>query len=189
MSTVDAGVCRHRAGKFPGAFPSARTSVRGNLVWVFTSNNTGRLSDRVSSVRFAHMVGVFLLELELTMARGKGKGSAGSSSVLPVFVNVSLTQGDREALREYTPDAVGLVDWLESMARSGYRVGLNWNGERESYICSVTARDTGTANDGKCVTSFAGSVLHAVFVAWFKHTHVLGDVWEVPSPVDESGWG
>jgi len=182
-------VCENRAGKFSGAFQSAPNHARKSLVWALTSNNVGHSRDRMSYVHFASMVSVFLLEQEAVVGRGKGKVVNASANTLPTFVNVTLSAEDKERIRQYVPDPVGLVAWLEEMAGSGYRVGLTWNSEREAYICSVTARDTGTANDGKCVTSFAGGVLQAVFVAWFKHVHVLDDVWESPSSAGSGEWG
>ena len=123
------------------------------------------------------------------MARGKQRTVVAKDGGLPAFVNVTLSQDDRVAMKTLDQSVDGLVDWLELMARDGYRIGLSWNSERSAYICSVTARDTGTPNDGKCVTSFAPTVMQVVFVAWYKHVHILGAVWLDDTAVLEGSFG
>jgi hypothetical protein len=112
------------------------------------------------------------------MARGKGKAvGAGAGVGMPKFVDVKLTQEQKEAFRRLSPTADGMVNAIQRLCDDGYRFGCAWSGEHQTYTVSLTCREPDDANNGLCMTAFAGSLEDAMALALFKHTTVTGGLW------------
>lgn len=124
------------------------------------------------------------------MSRGKGKEKgAGGSNVMPRFVDVKLTQEQREEFSRYrllNDDHVGA---LQSLADDGYRVGVSWSGEQQAYIVSLTCRNPDSPNNGLCMTSFAKTLETAVRLAFYKHVEVTQECWVEGSFTDGEEFG
>lgn len=124
-----------------------------------------------------HSLGVCMIEWSLTMARGGKAAVQQNGSVAPKFVDVKLTTEQRAEFVRMEYNDTELVTWLESFVNDGYRVGFSWASEQQAYFVSLTGRDSGTANDGYCMTSFAKDVRTAVALSFFKHTVVTNELW------------
>jgi hypothetical protein len=124
------------------------------------------------------------------MARGKGKGSAvGQGGGLPTFVDVKLSAEERENFLAWMGDDIDAVKCLQSFADDGYRVGVAWSGEHQTYTVSATCRDEESENNGLCMTSFSRSLSQAVLLAWYKHDVVCKRKWKVFEPGETERFG
>jgi hypothetical protein len=164
-------------------------AIREDIATALSSNSHGLRVLYSNPVGHAHMLGVFLLELESVMARGKGQGKPEAGSGMPRFVDVKLSQAQREQFRSSVWGTDELVSWLATMAGLGYRIGVSWASEQQAYFVSVTGRSTGGPNDGFCMTSFAGDVPTAVALAAFKHTVVCEGDWHIGASDTDSSFG
>lgn len=112
------------------------------------------------------------------MSRGKAKaGNGAASGILPRFVDVKLTQEEREQFSEwFSPDGdqTIVIQWF---ADNGYRVGVSWSGEHQSYTASATCRNTDDPNNGLCMTAFSGDLSKAIALLWWKHHHLANGDW------------
>lgn len=164
-------------------------SIRRSICECFTSTKLGRVGRPLTPNGLVHCLGVYTLELELVMARGKAKVAQPGPNGAPKFVDVKLdTEQRAEFVRmTYTDDE--LVTWLESFVNDGYRVGFSWASEQQAYFVSLTGRETGTVNDGYCMTSFAKDVRTAVALAFFKHTVVTNEQWLTTAEMATGSFG
>lgn len=112
------------------------------------------------------------------MARGNGKGAAkAQSAAMPKFVDCKLSQDDKaEFLQTNYSDEV-LLQALRRLCDDGYRVGCSWSGEQQAYVVSLTCRNSDSANNGLCMTSFARFLNTAVALAVFKHEVITKGNW------------
>lgn len=141
---------------------------------------------RTPPAALVHMVGVYLLEME-TMARGGKNGTKEPvGNGLPKFVDIRLTPEQKVEFLTQMLSAAEAVQALQSLSDDGYRVGVSWSGEHQTYTVSLTARDPGNVNFGYCMTSFAGDILKAISLAVYKHVIVTGEKW-VPDALRDAG--
>lgn len=123
------------------------------------------------------------------MARGKKSTDNGKSAGLPKFVDVKLTTEQRQEFTQFTYTDAEICTWLESFLMDGYRVGLSWASEQQAVFCSLTGRETGTDNDGLCMTSFAKDARSAIALAFFKHTQVADGIWITAAEMATGSFG
>ena len=132
---------------------------------------------KVSPAGLVHSLGVCLIEDQI-MARGKAKVSDGvGQGGLPRFVDVKLTAEDRAGFLNWLKDQHDVVEHIQDFANHGYRVGVSWSGEHQSYTASLTCRDAGSVNEGCCMTSFAGTLEIALWLMVYKHVVMTSGVW------------
>lgn len=154
-----------------------REAIRKSLAALLTIGTESHGRGGLSPVGLVHSVGVGLLEMRI-MARGTKKAAEDTSRVgMPRFVDVKLTREDRAAFLQENDDPAVLVQRLQILCDHGYRVGCSWSGETQSYTVSLTCRNPESANDGLCMTSFAGELVTAVRLALFKHEFVTAGLW------------
>lgn len=157
-----------------------RAAIRSSLVNMLTIGTGPRLSFGLTPAGLAHSVGVSLLEIDI-MARGSKKAAETNSQGMPKFVDVKLTQEQKAAfVAREQPPAAWCVDRMQQLVFSGYRFGCSWSGEHQSFTVSMTCRNDESANNGLCMTSFAGQLLTAVRLALYKHYEVCDQVWTIP---------
>lgn len=112
------------------------------------------------------------------MARGKGAQKTQSDAVgMPRFVDVQLSAEQRDEFSTWDARNGDLVRFMQSLADDGYRVGVAWNGKQNAYTVSLTCREMGSVNEGLCMTSFAGSLTTALWLAIYKHVEVTRENW------------
>jgi hypothetical protein len=124
----------------------------------------------------------------VTMARGNGNGSKVQSENWTKFVDISLAGVTKDDISAEYGDIGSIGNGVDSLLRSGYRIGVSFNGTTNSYICSLTCRDDGSPNHGCTVTSHASDWWLALQVMLYKHFVVARENWlEVsPSPSGET---
>lgn len=167
---------RH-CGRDAAVPPSPAQYVRGEVLSILTSTHGSSAGFRLSQAAAVHSLGVCLIRWESIMGRGKGRDTATKTGGLPKFVDVKLDATQRAAFTQFTFTDAEICTWLESFLMDGYRVGLSWASEQQAVFCSLTGRETGTPNDGLCMTSFAKDARSAIALAFFKHTQVCDGVW------------
>lgn len=166
-----------------------RASIARELRYLFAISNKAGHGFGLTPAGLVHSVGVCILE-DFNMSRGKGKGGSETRNAgLPTFVDVKLTEADRENFIHYMGDEIDPIKCLQAFADDGYRVGVSWSGEHQSYTVSVTCRDDESPNNGLCMTSFAGKLDRAVMLAWFKHDVICKRAWRSRVPEREEDFG
>lgn len=172
--------------------PSAealRASLGRELRYLLTIGIDAGKVTWITPAGITHSIGVCLIE-DWNMARGKTPGRAVSNTTtMPRFVDVKLTQEDREAFISWSRLGGDRVVELQQFADSGYRVGVTWSGEHQAYTVSVTCRDEQSDNNGLCMTSFAGDLRQAIALAWYKHEVVCEFAWKKYAPKPEEAFG
>lgn len=166
-----------------------RASLYREMRYLLTiSSGTSRVG-RLSPSGLAHCLGVCLIE-DFNMARGQNKvASKASSTALPRFVDIKLSQEQRELFSTWYQKEMDGVRTLQGFSDAGYRVGVTWSGEHQSYTVSLTCRDPESPNNGLCMTSYSGDLRKAIQLAWFKHHSVAHEDWStvVEPPGEEFG--
>ena len=179
LSTPDSG----------GWEQSKRASLAREIRYLLTVARNAGKGGGLSPAGIAHSLSVCLIE-DSNMARGgKGQGNRAAQTAMPRFVDIRLDQTQKQKfLQWFSPDA-DHVGWLQQFADDGYRVGVSWSGEHQSYTVSATCRDAASPNNGLCMTAFAGDLDKAIALLWFKHTLVAEGVWldGVASPSEDFG--
>lgn len=166
-----------------------RASIAREMRYLLARSNEAGRGGYLSPAGLAHSLGVCLIE-DWNMSRGKGKAGQGRAATnLPTFVDIKLTEEERENFLTALEDGLDAVKCLQTFADTGYRVGVAWSGEHQSYTVSVTCRDEESPNNGLCMTSFAGKLERAVLLAWFKHEVVCRGDWGGRVPPREEAFG
>lgn len=156
---------------------SKRASLYREIRYLLAISAEAGRGERLSPAGLAHSLGVCLIE-DSNMARGKGKPEGkGGATALPRFVDVKLSSEEREAFAQWGEREGDLVGRLQGMADSGYRVGVSWSSEQQAYVVSLTCRDPEGVNNGLCMTSFAKTLITALWLALYKHYVVTGEHW------------
>lgn len=96
------------------------------------------------------------------------------------FVNINLDAKQRKEIKAlHENDDVDLKTLLDNLTTDGYRVGLAYNPEKDSFTCSLTGTKAAAHNEGLCCVSHAGSAPKALIVATYKHyTICQGGSWK-----------
>ena len=164
-------------------------SLKREMRYLLTiSHNAGGVG-QPTPAGIAHAFGVCLIE-GWNMARGKGGSKeAGNATAMPRFVDVKLTAEQRVEFTTWEKRGGDLITFLQSLAADGYRVGVTWSGEHQSYTVSLTCRDPHSVNDGLCMTSFAGTLSTALWLAIYKHVVVTEENWLGGLSASEADFG
>lgn len=152
------------------------------------STEAGRVG-RLSPSGLAHSLGVCLIE-DFHMSRGKGKsGGEGASASMPRFVDIKLTEAERKAFPGYSEFDRDPVRHMQAFADKGYRIGVTWSGEHQTYTVSLTCRNPDDPNNGLCMTSFAREIGTAVMLCVYKHYAIAHEVWSSVAPKPDELFG
>lgn len=86
------------------------------------------------------------------------------------FVDIDLTDGDREALEAwFQPNAVDVWAFLEDAVNDGYKFSLVVDLEHSSSIATLTGKGAGCENLGYALSGRGPNPLEATVVLWYKH--------------------
>lgn len=166
-----------------------RASIRRTVRGLLTSSTEPGGSARTTPTGFAHMFGVCMVEFSI-MVRGKGsRAEATTKAGMPTFVDVKLTHEEKEDFLAWDLSVDELIRRLELYPFDGYRVGLAWSGEAQSYTASLTCRNDESPNGGLCMTSFAKTSLTALKLMVYKHEVVTKGVWRSDDEADAGAFG
>lgn len=143
----------------------------------------------ISPAGVSYSLGVCLIE-DWEMARGKGNGSGKAQSAqMPRFVDIKLTAEHRQAFVDWYSPGADQVRVILDFADQGYRVGVTWSGEHQSYTVSATCRNPDDVNNGLCMTAFSSDLPKAIALLWFKHKHVADCDWAGYAGAPEEAFG
>jgi hypothetical protein len=103
------------------------------------------------------------------------------------FVNIELNATHKKELKKIVNDAeydVGTL--LTNLVTDGYRIGLAYNPEKDSFTCSLTAKDTSAHNEGFCMVSHSSTPIKALLTAVYKHYSIAkGGEWRDVADTDD----
>nr|CRY95699.1 hypothetical protein [uncultured prokaryote] len=168
---------------------SFRASIAREMRYLLAISTDAGLPGKLGQSGVAHSLGVCLIE-DWNMARGSKAGkSRTNAGAMPVFVDIKLSAEDRVVFLAWCSSDTDQVEYLQRFADTGYRVGVSWSGEHQSYTVSVTCRDEESPNNGLCMTSFAKSLSQGIALAWFKHNVVSECEWRGFVPPQEELFG
>lgn len=154
-----------------------RASIARELRYLLSISKDAGKPYAIRQAGIAHSIGVALIE-DYIVARGKGAGKEAQNGQMPRFVDVKLTADERDAFVAWAKAGeVDVIKVLQAFADDGYRVGVTWAGEQQSYTVSVTCRLAGSPNQGLCMTSFAKTLDVALMLALYKHQVIAEGQW------------
>jgi len=171
------------------SIPSYRASLQRELRYLLTISSSKASRGHFSPSGLAHSVGVVLIEDWLTVRGKNGSKAEEGRASLPRFVDVKLTPEQRVEFAKQMLTQDECVKFLASAADDGYRVGVSWSGEQQSYTVSMTCRNPKSPNMGLCMTSFAGDLEKAISLANYKHCIVTEEVWSKGVVAAEEDFG
>lgn len=116
----------------------------------------------------------------IAMARGKGRQAAPisrSKAGSVWFVNVAVAVADEGKIADFLPTADAVYDGMMELMMAGYRIGFNYDMQRDAVIASLTCRDDKSANHNGVLNAFAGDWFTALRVVMYKHYVILNEDW------------
>lgn len=96
------------------------------------------------------------------------------------FVRCELTAEEKKNVPEFIrKNTSNLDDLVVEVLQTNHKISFSFNGQTDSFICSVTGKPEDCNNASKCYTSHAKDYATALWVALFKF-HVVWQrgVWE-----------
>ena len=121
------------------------------------------------------------------MARSKKSSKAGGAEFSRsdttygvVFCNITLTDGDKEAVESIDVTDGDLFLAIEELATDGYKLSVHYDTDNSCGACSLTGQKgcIETANIGKCITARGPDVRGAVICLLYKlRTYCLDGIY------------
>ncbi len=96
------------------------------------------------------------------------------------FVRCELTSEEKKDVPEFIrKNSSSLDDLVVEVLQTNHKISFSFNGQTDSFICSVTGKAEDCNNASKCYTSHAKDYATALWVALYKF-HVIWKrgVWE-----------
>jgi len=102
------------------------------------------------------------------------RSNASSSGFTPTtFVKCDLTSEDKKHVTEFIKkSAASMDDLVIEVLQTNHKISFSFNGQTDSFICSVTGKPEDCNNASKCYTSHAKDYVTALWVALYKF-HVI----------------
>jgi len=92
------------------------------------------------------------------------------------YVNISLTDDEKQFITEKTPSYSQIGEFMATMAMElGYKVGVSYNFEDKCYVLSVTGILYSRDDFNRCVTSRHSEFDVACSIAMYKHSEYCSD--------------
>lgn len=126
--------------------------------------------------RLNHAIHWFTLEV-FDMARNKKIEPAFTPTT---FVRCELTAEEKKDVPEFIrKNTSNMDDLVVEVLQTNHKISFSFNGQTDSFICSVTGKPEDCNNASKCYTSHAKDYATALWVALYKF-HVVWQrgVWE-----------
>lgn len=93
------------------------------------------------------------------------------------FINYSLDEAQKSALKALPYDAEQCLLDLDRVTNSGYKVSFSWDDYGQCYSCFWTRRDAKHVNSGFVLTSRGSTVLKAFKQAMYLHYDLFDEQW------------
>lgn len=122
---------------------------------------------------------------EVTNGKSRGAGRTRAETNKPAFayVNINLSDSDKEIIAGKELDAVRLLDWILRLTVDGYKVSVSYDDNSDCFIVSVTSTRPTNGDYNRCVTSRSNELERAYLTALYKF-EVLLMGGAIPAPVD-----
>jgi len=112
------------------------------------------------------------------VARENGKETKDQPKVEWRFVNIQLTDDEREAARMLYSEQVDLWDTVVVCLKDGYKVTLSFDAETDSYCAALSGTRCGKPNQNLTLTAWGDDEMSALAYVIYKHAVKLEFVWE-----------
>lgn len=93
------------------------------------------------------------------------------------FVNVSLTNEQKEQLGAWDIQDGDVWDGVATYCEAGYKVTLSYNSANKNFTATVIGGEGSGKNAGRAVSAFAPTPYQAMRTVLFKVSVLLPDVW------------
>ena len=93
------------------------------------------------------------------------------------FVDVSLTQAQKEEAKHMGSDYGRVWTDLIGLVDEGYKLSFTYHAEQTCYTVSLTCNDAGDRNAGLTLSGRGGSVQAACVSLWYRDRVVLEHDW------------
>lgn len=116
------------------------------------------------------------------MARGDSRKEPAQAQSWTTFVEVSLAGVSKEEIDGEYGDANVVAQAIDELTRSGYRLGLSYNGKTRSFVATLTCKADESPNKGCTLSAHAGDWWFAFAVLCYKHFVVAKEDWTKDQP-------
>ena len=116
-------------------------------------------------------------------SRGAERTRVDPDKPLFTYVNIPISEADKETIQSKDCDPVRVLDWIERLAVDGYKVSLSYDANSDCFIVSVTSTRASNGDYNRCVTSRSNEVGRAWLTALYKF-EVLLMGGAIPAPLD-----
>lgn len=96
------------------------------------------------------------------------------------FVNVTLSDDQREAAALDYQDPDFMWDTLVTVLRDGYKVTLSYDAETDSFCAALSGTNCGKPNERLSITAWGATEIAGLQYVLYKHVTVLEFVWQRP---------
>lgn len=128
-----------------------------------------------------HCAMTYLRDLELLeMAKAKESKNVqvtGEKADFKGFVNVTLTEAHKSAIKSWDLESGDLFDWIATIIAAGHKVSFSYNKQNDTVSASIMCVYKGLPNAGLVVNSYAKDVYSALKALCYKVDHVLPPRW------------
>jgi len=112
---------------------------------------------------------ISIIEERINMAKGKNTKTYNNSGEWKGFVDASLSDADREEIREKETDLDALFMDLVEVLQTGHKVSFTKKADKPSFVCTFTGYGDDCKNAGWALSSYAPNLLAAMKVNLYKH--------------------
>jgi hypothetical protein len=93
------------------------------------------------------------------------------------FINFSLTDDQKKALKALLYTAENFIEDLDRIANSGYKVSISWDDYGSCFACFWTQKDPKHENAGFVLTARGSTSLKAFKQAMYLHFQIFDGSW------------
>ena len=119
---------------------------------------------------------------EVAKGRSNARSKGGKPKKQPTqgefhFLNVNITEDMKKRVNAYWGSGNDVWEHVEQLVGGGYRVGLSFTGDTDTYTASVTNRDGPVEHRGGCLTARGGTAFAALARVVGLHYAVANEDW------------
>lgn len=144
--------------------------------------NVGKNSPKMQCWLYREAFAAILRKYHGSEAMAKQDTKQVEGKVLPEwrFVNIQLSDDEREAAKLNYADTDSLWDTLVITLKDGYKVTLSYEAETDSYCAALSGLHCGKPNERLTLTAWGDNEVDALAYVFYKHVTKLEFVWEQP---------
>jgi len=112
---------------------------------------------------------ISIIEERIHMAKSQSKKTYGNASEWKGFVDATLSDADREEIREKQVDLDQMFMDLVRVLQTGHKISFTKKADKPAIVCTFTGAGEGCKNAGWALSSFAPDLLSSMKVNLYKH--------------------